>query len=225
MKRVFALAVAAGVLFAAPVARAQTPGTYLVLGAAHHTCVNSNDPTEVVEACTMIIHQWYFPEQQPEAYFHRGLAYMTDKKTADAIADFNMSIGLQPENVAVRYYRGQAHAAMEEYNSALSDMNAFLEKAPDDAEALNARAWFLYKVGRGTEGLADVNRALELKDKAEFWDTIAHIHASVGEKDAAIKEYRRALELAPGQQESIDGLEELLGNTPKRPPQGIDPRD
>ena len=58
--------------------------------------------------------------------------------------------------------------------------------------------------------MPDANKALELDAKdADSYDTRAHIYEVMGQKDKAISDYRKALELDPSMEESKEGLKRL----------------
>lgn len=65
---------------------------------------------------------------------------------------------------------------------------------PGDAEARNCLAWTLYRLNRLDEGLYEVNTALKLKpDDAEYVNTLACIQYDMGDSDAAISSFKKAI--------------------------------
>lgn len=65
---------------------------------------------------------------------------------------------------------------------------------PADSEARNCLAWTLYRLNKLEEGLQEVNTALKIKpEDPEYVNTLACIQYDMGETDAAITSYRRAI--------------------------------
>jgi Tfp pilus assembly protein PilF len=63
--------------------------------------------------------------------------------------------------------------------------------------------------------LPDIEQALSLDPNDPFaHDTRAHILATLGRRNEAIAEYKKALALKPDLQESIDGLSALQRGKP-----------
>src|SRR5262245_13479163 len=58
--------------------------------------------------------------------------------------------------------RALAYSLLGIFDKALSDYDAALKIKPDFPLALNNRAWAYYKLGRPSDGVADVEKALEL---------------------------------------------------------------
>lgn len=79
--------------------------------------------------------------------------------------------------------------------------------------AHNDRAWASYRAGRLAEALADANTAVRLLAKEAYvWDTRAHINAKLGNREAAIGDFRAALAIDPSYAASRDGLASLGAN-------------
>lgn len=80
------------------------------------------------------------------------------------------------------------------HQQAIDDFDQALAINPDFAVALNNRAWTLFKWGRGGDGLANVERSLQLDaGSAHTWDTRAHIRQSTGNPAGAFSDYERAI--------------------------------
>jgi tetratricopeptide (TPR) repeat protein len=172
-------------------------------------------------------------ELQPgdgEGYMLRGLVYARMGKLGEAVADFTQEIAVS--GYGGDYYRRAAlYIQLGDLQSALEDLDEAVGRIPADyplarADAHNARAWAYYLMGNFKKGWADADRAIELDPElAEAYDTRAHIFekmpisrdaqdsAQVRTADTlrrwAIWNYRKALELKPGLQGSIDGLKRL----------------
>ena len=61
---------------------------------------------------------------------------------------------------------------------------------PDFAVALNNRAWAYFRWGKAATGLPDVEKSLQLSPtSAHSLDTRAHIRQSLGDPQAALRDY------------------------------------
>ncbi len=130
---------------------------------------------------------------------------------------------------AIAYVRrGAVFADQGKYDRAIYDFTKAIEIDDEYAAAYNARARAYLKSGQPTEAFADSMVANELQPNyPEGIETQALCYETMegdGAKVAAITLFRKALELDPSLVESKAGLKRLTAS-PKRPPQGIDPRN
>lgn len=92
--------------------------------------------------------------------------------------------------------RALALSLKGQYERAIQDYDEALRLAPNFAVALNNRAWAFYKWGRGPDGLADVEKSLQLNPLSEHtWDTRAHIRQTLGNFDGAFADYEQSVNL------------------------------
>jgi tetratricopeptide (TPR) repeat protein len=90
--------------------------------------------------------------------------------------------------------RALAYSLKGRYETAIRDYDVAIAMKPDFAVALNNRAWALFRWGKASEGLPDVERSLELSPtSAHSLDTRAHIKQSLGDPKAALRDYDRAM--------------------------------
>jgi membrane associated rhomboid family serine protease/tetratricopeptide (TPR) repeat protein len=146
-----------------------------------------------------------------------------------AVADFNRALELSPGDLEALLNRAQALGELGRPRQAVADLDQALQRLPaswpaeERAWTYNARGWWKVQAGDYAGGLADANRALDLAPSAEglraaALDTRAHALAGLGRHEEAVKAFRQALELAPGQEESLYGLArsyEALGRRPE----------
>jgi tetratricopeptide (TPR) repeat protein len=112
-----------------------------------------------------------------------------------ACSEMIASPELPPDQRSLAYgLRALAHSLRGMFEQALDDYDMAISLKPDFAVALNNRAWAYFKLGRGSEGRNDVERALKLVPGSPFaLDTRAHIRQSEGDADAALADYRGAM--------------------------------
>jgi tetratricopeptide (TPR) repeat protein len=90
--------------------------------------------------------------------------------------------------------RALAYSLKGRYEPAIRDYDVAIAMKPDFAVALNNRAWALFRWGKASEGLPDVERSLELSPtSAHSLDTRAHIKQALGDTKAALRDYDRAM--------------------------------
>jgi len=70
-----------------------------------------------------------------QLYQNRGLARLFQERFADAVADLNRAIELEPENPLSFLHRAAARAAQGETDGAVADLRRVLELDPGNAEA------------------------------------------------------------------------------------------
>ena len=102
------------------------------------------------------------------------------------------------QNVADLSYayamRALAYSLKGRYETAIHDYDMAISMRPDFAVALNNRAWALFRWGKASDGLPDVERSLELSPtSAHSLDTRAHIKQALGDPKAALRDYDRAM--------------------------------
>ncbi len=141
--------------------------------------------------------------------YHLGYAQLQRGEFITAIETLSTSIKSAPLADAhnargiARHQKGELPAAIEDFSDAV-------KLDPKHAEALNNRAWARYKSNLLREALVDADGAVKLAaDKAYIWDTKGHINEALGNKQAAISDYRKAIELDGWMQDSRDGLARL----------------
>lgn len=90
--------------------------------------------------------------------------------------------------------RALGRSLQGQYETAIRDYDQAIRIAPDFAVALNNRAWAYFKWGRGADGLADVEKSLQLDPLSHHaYDTRAHILQALGDATAALRDYERAM--------------------------------
>ncbi|HEX73700.1 MAG TPA: tetratricopeptide repeat protein [Dehalococcoidia bacterium] len=130
--------------------------------------------------------------------FLRGNFYCDQGKYEEALANYNWSLELRPDDPATLNNRGVTYAKLGRYDDALADFNRSLELTTDHPNTLANRGAAYVKLERYEEALANLNRSLELKpdDPATLCNrgvTYAHMERY----DDALADFNRSLELRP----------------------------
>lgn len=79
------------------------------------------------------------PEKAAEAFYNQGVAQLDRGKAQDALASFEKVLASNPGHVRVHYMLGLAYLNTSKLDLAKSSLNKFLELAPDDPRAGDAR--------------------------------------------------------------------------------------
>ena len=103
-------------------------------------------------------------EPSADAYFNRGLAMRLGKNNAQAIEDFSKAIELFPDHWGYHFERANARIVTEDYEGAKADGSELVRLLPKEPESYFVRGLAAYLGGDLDAGLADANKALELKN-------------------------------------------------------------
>ncbi len=144
-----------------------------------------------------------------DIHIQYGKALRERNELAKAVESFTAAIAAKP--LAEAYsQRGTVYYDMSKWDRAIADYTDALRLNPKHGESFNNRAWTYYRTGRVAEALADADAAVRLLGKEAYvWDTRGHINAALGNRDAAIRDFRAALAIDPKYADSRDGLAKL----------------
>lgn len=126
--------------------------------------------------------------------FLRGLYYRNQGKNHDALAAYNWSLEIKPDDPTVLNNRGNTYAALERYDEAIADYNHSLELEPDNPSTLYNRGTVYSRLGRYDESLADLNRSLELRpNQPDTLYNLACLFSLRGKPNDALAYLERAI--------------------------------
>ncbi|MEM7200044.1 MAG: tetratricopeptide repeat protein [Planctomycetota bacterium] len=100
--------------------------------------------------------------QETEAIVERAQAAFGEGQKELALAEVDRALRLDPEHAAARKLRGLIHESRDAYADALTDLGAYLDVVPDDAEGWLARGRVFHRSGQGERALEDLRRAADL---------------------------------------------------------------
>lgn len=143
------------------------------------------------------------------ANFQLGKALLQKGEIDAAVTALDASIKRKPLTGAhnsrgiARFQQGRLDASIDDFTDAIK-----LDRT--NGEAFNNRAWSRYKANMLRDALTDAEEATRLVgDKSYAWDTKGHINEAIGNRPAAIADYRRAIELDNNASDSREGLKRL----------------
>jgi tetratricopeptide (TPR) repeat protein len=146
----------------------------------------------------------------PVPYNNRGVLLVDQKQFEAAAKDFTKALELAPDTAIYHTNRGNALFGKGDFKAAVADYSKAVELTPDLTDALNGLAWFLATCPEAN--LRDPAKAEELAQKlvgltkTEDWsylDTLAASFAAAGKFEEAVKQQRRATELAPAGKQAV----------------------
>jgi tetratricopeptide (TPR) repeat protein len=148
-----------------------------------------------IRGCTDIIDNGHVRNAKlVQAYLNRGRAYAKRGSFAEAIADFEQAIGLNPSNAELYRERGDSYRARKETALAEEDFAAAIRLSPDDAKAYALRGWLRKTAGDEERAKADFEQAVKLADQAiAAKEDVAQAHSSRGMALAGLGDLEHAV--------------------------------
>jgi tetratricopeptide (TPR) repeat protein len=182
---------------------------------------------KLMRACGMLATQIQMdPVNRAIAYYLRAKAYINLNKADYAITDTTQVLALlerpsgAPANVSAGSLRmralavrstgyniaGKADLAAADRTQALALATAAIEALPSAAN-YHERAFIYHLLGDDAHGLPDAMKAWEMTPRnAEILETRGEIYENLGNRTAALADYRAALEADPNDQHAQEAL-------------------
>jgi len=184
-------------------------------------------PEDAVKAASDVIKK--VPEFA-EAYQQRARAYTLQGKLKSAIADYDKSIELEPDNA--EYWLGRSNFRIFQrldVVKAKADIEKAIQLDPKNSEALNNLAWMLAtypdeKIRNGPRAIKLAMEASELRNHQadHILDTLAAAYAEAGDFSSAVHWQEKAVRASQGSGNEEDyklHLEAFLMGIPVREPE------
>jgi len=138
----------------------------------------------------------------PSLLYNVGLLLKKRGQIDQAIEQWQNVLRRDPEHPGARRNLGVALGEKQDYHEAIPHLRATCAANPDDFDVLNALAWILTvapdpNLRRPAEALPLAQKACELTGykKPELLDTLAAVHAALGQFPAAIETAEKARQL------------------------------
>ena len=93
---------------------------------------------------------------------HRGMAYFSESRYDEAIADFGLALDLNPECYKSAYFRGVTRSVTGEYGAGIDDFSRSLRINPYQFFALYRRAQCYWHIGDFPKALSDCEESLKI---------------------------------------------------------------
>lgn len=125
-----------------------------------------------------------------DGFSRRGAAYASNHKLAEALADFDKAIELDPKESRYVYQRAMVRFANHDRAGALADIDRVLALAPNDADARLERAEVRLHDGNEAGAKEDVKVADDaLAPSSQKRLLVASLYDQLGMPDAALPNY------------------------------------
>jgi tetratricopeptide (TPR) repeat protein len=121
---------------------------------------------------------------QAAALVERGIERLHAGDYANALADFDRALELDPQNSSAYTHRGLARAALRDYGGALHDYDHALELNEHDHEATYSTACAYAQMGQAEQACQWLERTVLLDDR--YWE-----EARTDPDFDSIREHRR----------------------------------
>lgn len=150
------------------------------------------------------------PEDENTLLTRIQVLFLLDKN-AEAIADCQAIIAIQPENAAAYYMMAKAKHATGDLLGAVADLTRVVAMREDFAEAYQLRAEILLEMRQGAEALEDIQKVIELNPEEDMAYLLkGKIHAMMEDTEQADAAFHRVLELNPFNEDATLWIGRLL---------------
>jgi tetratricopeptide (TPR) repeat protein len=138
---------------------------------------------------------------------NRGFAHYRKGELEKALADFNLSIRMQPRLADAYSNRGNVWEKKGDLEKALTDFNQAIKLNPHHSAAFNNRANLHQAQGELAEAIADYSQSIALEPtKAIAFANRGLTFWQLGQSREAEVDFKRAIELNPGLKSQLERL-------------------
>jgi Flp pilus assembly protein TadD len=129
-------------------------------------------------------------------YFNQGVAHGLKGEPEAAIAEYEKSIRLDPDNASVFVNRGKARATKGDLDNAVVDYDKAISMDPDYALAYNNRCFAQLKKENFDAAIVDCGKAIALEPTFAYaYNNRGLAFASQGKLDKAMPDYDKSIAL------------------------------
>lgn len=142
----------------------------------------------------------------------RAQALAKSGNTAEALAEFDKAITIDPHHAEALYNRGLLYQREKQHQFAVDDFSSAHGLTPQRAEPLLARAISYLAMDKFKEAAADLDEAVQADPQNGLaWTTRGQAYERLGDKEKARASYGRAIALRPRDETARSGLARLGG--------------
>ncbi len=156
------------------------------------------DMAKSIAACSALLNSSASNEIKSQALFQRGVRYQASQQIDKAIADFDQSIQLNPQNALSFAARGAAYIRQENFEVARRDIDNAISLQPNMSSAFVARGLLNLNSGNLDGAISDSTEALRLDPKAQAaYNNRGAAFREKGEYQKAIQDLNVVIRLNP----------------------------
>ncbi len=135
------------------------------------------------------------PDQNPVAYYHRGMAWTSAKNFEAAVRDYTIAIAQDPDYYEAYNNRGVLYDGLDKIEPAISDFSRSLALHPHYMVYYNRGASYA-RIGRYREAVEDFTQSLSLKsDNAGAYVNRAFAYNKLGDQHLARLDFEKGCAL------------------------------
>lgn len=129
---------------------------------------------------------YLFQPGNPKLFYNRASAYIYTQKYSKALVDLNKSISLDTAYFDAYFNRAFVHSFLRNEAFAIGDYTVYLEKYPNDEEALLARGKLYMEQQEYTSAIADLRQYASLGNKNhEVYISLYYAYRATNQPNAA----------------------------------------
>jgi tetratricopeptide (TPR) repeat protein len=167
-----------------------SPDSVLCLRA--YIALKNNDPDKATVYCNslQLVNKHYH-----ELWYLRALTSSMKKKYALATEQYTKFLYKEPAHAHALYNRAWAKGNLEDFESALEDLDLCIKYDPNFSDAYFLRGYWQESLGNYDEAYKDYSRSLEINpDHKEVYVPLAYLMNKKGEKEKACELLQKAIE-------------------------------
>jgi tetratricopeptide (TPR) repeat protein len=159
-----------------------------------------NDSVGAKNLLETVVRQFPKSANQADWCYLLGRVYTKEKQYSEADMWYGRAVDLDPLSQSYWIIRANAARDSGNYSLALDIYTKALQQFPDYASIDYEMAWAYKLAGSPDEGLAAINKAIELADPANGWYEVraGQIYESDNRLDEALQAYQAAQAIDPG---------------------------
>ena len=123
---------------------------------------NRHNYSLAIDIYSSILENELAPALSAVVHKHRGMAYFSESRYDEAIADFGRALELNPQCYKSAYFRGVTRSVTGEYGAGIDDFSRSLRINPYQFFALYRRAQCYWHIGDFPKALADCEESLKI---------------------------------------------------------------
>jgi tetratricopeptide (TPR) repeat protein len=151
------------------------------------------------------------PDGNPVTYYHRGIAYQTNERYAEAIRDYSKAISLNPDYYEAYNNRATVYDVLDQPEPAIRDYTQSLALKPHFRIYYN-RGMSYARVGEYANAIEDFTRSLSLSpDNAGAYVNRGFAYLNSGDRQQARLDFEKGCAL--GNETGCSRLNELTRNS------------